>query len=103
MRLKGQVHMSNYLISISKNEALNDGTIHDISNKLKVRAFDLIQTSFTPKNDEVQFFVTAGKQTLAFETEGYQKHRQLHVLHMISWYCIYLGLMEAQIHPNRPY
>jgi hypothetical protein len=94
--------MSNYLISISKNEALNDAIIHDISNKLKVRAFDLIQSSYTPNKEEIQFFVTAGKQTVAFETEGYQKHRQLHVLQMISWYCNYLGLIEAEIHPNRP-
>ena len=97
------MYMSNYLISISKNEALNDGTIHDIRSKLKVRAFDLIKSKFKPSKGEVRFFVTAGKQTLAFETKGYKKHRELLVLQMISWYCIYLGLIEAQIHSTWPF
>ncbi len=94
--------MPNYLISISKNEALKDGTIHDPNSKLKVKAFDLLKSRFTPSKGEVRFFVTSGRQTLAFETKGYKKHRQLLILQMISWYCIYLGLMEAQIHPNWP-
>ena len=94
--------MSNYLISISKNDALNDGTIHDAKSKLKVKAFDLVKSTYTPNKDEVQFFVTAGQQKLAFETQGYKKHRELLVLHMISCYCVYLGLLEARIHPNWP-
>ena len=93
--------MSNYLISISKNEALNDGTIHDVKSNLKVKAFNL-QRRFKPKKGEVQFFVTAGDETLAFETQGYKKHRELHILQMIAWYCVYLGLMEVQIHPHWP-
>ncbi|MDN3547036.1 hypothetical protein [Mucilaginibacter aquaedulcis] len=94
--------MSNYLISISKNQALKDGTIHDPKSKLKVKAFDLVKSRFKPRQGEVRFFVTAGDDTLAFETEGYDKHRQLLILQMISWYCIYLGLIEAQIHSSLP-
>lgn len=97
-----KMYMSNYLISISKNQALKDGTIHDPKSKLKVKAFDLLQSRFKPRQGEVRFFVTAGKETLAFETEGYNKHRQLLILQMISWYCIYLGLIEAQIHSTWP-
>jgi hypothetical protein len=95
--------MSNYLISISKNEAPNDGTIHDIRNKLKVKVFNLIKSKFKPSKGEIRFFVTAGKQKLAFETKGYKKHRELLVLQMISRYCIYLGLIEAQIHSSLSY
>ena len=94
--------MSNYLISISKNDTLNDGTIHDAKSKLKVKAFDLVKSTYTPNKDEVQFFVTAGQHKLAFETQGYKKHREPLVLHMISCYCVYLGLLEARIHPNWP-
>lgn len=94
--------MSNYLISISKNEAIKDGTIHDPHSKLKVKAFDMLQSRFKPRKGEVQFFVTAGTDTIAFETQGYKKHRQLLILQMISWYCIYLGLIEAQIHSTLP-
>jgi len=94
--------MSNYLISISKTETLKDGTIHDPESKLKVNVFDLLKSRFKPSKGEVQFFVTAGKETLAFETKGFKKHRKLLVLQMISWYCIYLGLMEAQIHSSLP-
>ncbi|WP_428330797.1 hypothetical protein [Mucilaginibacter sp.] len=94
--------MSNYLISISKGEAVNDGTIHDPNSKLKVKAIDMVKSKFIPSKGEVRFFVTAGKETLAFETKGYKKHRELLILHMISWYCIYLGLIEAQIHTNWP-
>jgi len=95
--------MLDYLISISKNEALSDGIIHDIHSNLKVKAFDLIRSRFTPSKGEVRFFVTAGKQTLAFETQGYKKHRKLLVLQLIAWYCTYLGLLEAQIHSTLPY
>jgi hypothetical protein len=94
--------MSNYLISISKNEALKDGTIHDPNSKLKVKVFDLLKSRFKPCKGEVQFFVTSGRETLAFETKGYKKHHQLLILQMISWYCIYLGLIEAQIHATWP-
>jgi hypothetical protein len=94
--------MSNYLISISNSEALNDGTIHDTKSKLKVKAFNLVKSAYSPKKDEVQFFVTAGQHKLAFETQGYKKHRELLVLHMISYYCVYLGLLEARIHPSWP-
>jgi len=94
--------MSNYLISISKNETLNDGIIHDPTSKLKVKAFDLLKARFKPSKGEMRFFVTAGDETLAFETQGYNKHRQLLVLQMISYYCIYLGLIEAQIHSSLP-
>jgi len=93
--------MSNYLISISQNEALN-GVIHDVRSKLKVKAFNLLKTGFNPQKGEVQFFVTSGKQSIAFETCGYSKHRELLILQMISRYCVYLGLMEAQIHTHWP-
>jgi putative NADPH-quinone reductase len=94
--------MSNYLISISQNQALKDGTIHDPNSKLKVKAFDLLKSRFKPRKGEVRFFVTAGAETMAFETLGYNKHRQLLILQMISSYCIYLGLIEAQIHSTLP-
>ena len=96
------MNMSSYFISISNNEALNDGTIHDAKSKLKVRAFDLVKSLYTPNKNEIQFFVTAGDKKLVFETQGYKKHRELLVLHMISWYCAYLVLMEARIHPTWP-
>lgn len=94
--------MSNYLISISKTEQVTTGTIHDSVSKLKVKAFDLLRSRFNPSKGEVRFFVTAGKETIAFETEGYKKHREILILQMISWYCLYLGLMEAQIHSTLP-
>lgn len=94
--------MSNYLISISQDEAQKNGTIHDSNSKLKVKVFDLLKSRFTPSKGEVSFFVTAGDETLAFETKGYKRHRELLVLQMISWYCIYLGLIEARIHSTWP-
>jgi hypothetical protein len=94
--------MSNYLISISKNEALKDGTIHDPNSDLKVKAFDLLESRFKPSKGEVRYFVTAGRETMAFETKGYKRHRKLLILQMISWYCIYLGFFEAQIHSTLP-
>ncbi len=94
--------MSTYLISIPKNEALESGTIHDPKSKLKVKAFDALKSTKKPHKGEVRFFVTAGTETLAFETKGFKKHRQLLILHMISWYCLYLGLIEAQIHSTLP-
>ena len=96
------MYMSNYLISILKNDAYTNGIIHDVKSKLKVRAFDLVKSLYTPNKNEIQFFVTAGDKKLVFETQGYKKHRELLVLHMISWYCAYLGLMEARIHPTWP-
>lgn len=94
--------MPNYLISIPKTEAPQNGTIHDPSNKLKVKAIDLLKSRFTPSSGEKRFFVTAGKETLAFETKGYKKQRELVILQMIAWYCLYLGLIEAQIHSGLP-
>lgn len=96
--------MSNYLISISDNsEASKKGTIHDPVSKLKVKVFDFLKRNHKPTKGEVQYFVTAGQDTFAFETEGYQKHRQVLILTMISRYCIYLGLIEAQIHSSLPF
>ena len=94
--------MSNYLIAISETQNAMAATIHDSKSKLKVKAFDLVRSKFNPCKGEVRFFVTAGKKVLAFETEGYKKHRQLLILQMISWYCMYLGLFEAQIHATLP-
>jgi hypothetical protein len=95
--------MLNYLISIPKSGALKKETIHDPESKLKIKVIDLLKSTFTPKKGEVRYFVTAGDETLAFETEGYSnKHRNLLILQMISWYCVYLGLLEAQIHTNWP-
>jgi len=94
--------MPNYLISISKNEALKNGVIHDPCSRLKVKAFDLGKANFNPCKNEVAFYVTAGEEALAFETRGFKEHHQLLILQMISWYCIYLGLIEAQIHSSWP-
>ena len=95
--------MLNYLISIPKNGVPTKETIHDPETKLKIKVFDLLKSKFRPKQGEVTYFVTAGEETLAFGTEGYGKHhRNLLILHMISWYCVYLGLFEAQIHTNWP-
>jgi hypothetical protein len=94
--------MSNYMISISNADVLRDGTIHDPRSKLKVKAYDLLKSRFKPSIGEVRFFVTAGNETLAFETEGYKRHRQLLILQMISRYCVYLGLFEARIHSTFP-
>lgn len=92
----------NYLISISKSGPSKKEIIHDPESKLKVKVFNLIRAKFTPQQGEVQFFVTAGKKTFAFETEGFKKHRELLILQMISWYCVYLGLIGAQIHSSWP-
>jgi hypothetical protein len=94
--------MQNYLLSISNREVLEDSAIHDPETKLKVNIFDRLKSTFKPKKGEVRYFITAGNETIAFETEGYKKHRQLLILQMISWYCVYLGLLEAQIHANWP-
>jgi len=94
--------MSNYMISISNEDVPKAGIIHDPRSKLKVKAYDLLKSRFTPSKGEVRFFVTAGTETLAFETLGYNKHRQLLILQMISRYCVYLGLFEARIHTSLP-
>jgi putative NADPH-quinone reductase len=96
--------MSNYLISLTGNGEIGKGTIHDPGTKLKVKAFDLIKSTFKPRKGEIRYFVTAGERKFAFETEGYQKkHRHLLVLQMIARYCIYFGLIEAQIHAQLPF
>jgi len=94
--------MANYLLSIANNETPKSGVIHDPCSKLKVRVYNSLKSKFKPSKGEVRFFVTAGKETIAFETKGYKKHKELLILHMISWYCVYLGLLEAQIHANWP-
>lgn len=93
--------MTNYLLSIP-TETIQKGTIHDPKSKLKVKVFDLLKSRFTPSSGEKRFFVTTGNETFAFETKGYKKHRELLILQMIAWYCLYLGLIEAQIHTNLP-
>ena len=94
---------SNYFISVAKNGFSKIGTIHDPGTKLKVKVVDLLESDFEPRKGEVQYFVTSGKETFAFETEGYQKkHRNLLVLQMVARYCVYLGLFEAQIHAQWP-
>lgn len=94
--------MANYLLSIANNEASRGNVIHDPSTKLKVKVYNSIQSKFNPSKGEVHFFVTAKGETMAFETKGYKKHRELLILQMISWYCVYLGLLEAQIHASLP-
>ena len=93
----------NYLISIAQNAVAQKGTIHDPGSKLKVKVIDLVKSTFKPSKGEVQYFVTAGDETLAFETQGYNKHRTLLILQMIASYCMYLSLLEARIHATLPY
>ncbi|WP_377110881.1 hypothetical protein [Mucilaginibacter litoreus] len=90
------------MISISNTDEQRNDIIHDRKSNLKVKAFDLFKSRMKQRDGEMRFFVTAGNQTLAFETEGYKRHRQLLILQMISRYCIYLGLCEAQIHSSYP-
>lgn len=94
--------MCNYMISIPNTDSQRTGTIHDRRSNLKVKVFDMFKSRSKQQDGEVRFFVTAGSQTIAFETEGYKRHRQLLILQMISRYCVYLGLMEAQIHSTYP-
>ncbi len=94
--------MTNYLLSTSTDNDQKLGTIHDPDTKLKVKVIDLVKSKFRPKKGEIRFFVTDGNKKLAFETQGYQKHRKLLILQMVAWYCMYLGLLEAQIHSNLP-
>jgi hypothetical protein len=91
---------SKYLIS----ETGTSQTIHDTESKLKIGVFDTIKAGFKPKKGEVQYYVS-DKSTdvvLAFETEGYKKHKNLLVLDMIARYCVYLGFGEAIIHSSFP-
>ncbi|MDO3644157.1 hypothetical protein [Mucilaginibacter sp. L3T2-6] len=94
--------MANYLISIPNSGTAQDGTIHDPSSKLKVKVVRLLQSTIGPLKGEKRFFVDANGEMLAFETKGYNQHRELLILHMIAWYCLYLGLIEAQIHSSLP-
>jgi hypothetical protein len=94
--------MRNYLLSTTTYTDTKLGTIHDPDTKLKVTVIDLLKSTFKPRKGEVAFFVTAGNKKLAFETQGYRKHRKLLILQMVAWYCVYLGLLEAQIHSSLP-
>jgi hypothetical protein len=95
--------MLNYLISTTKSSPDKKGIIHDPKSKLKIKVIDVLASKFRPKKGEVRYFVTAGNETLAFETEGYKRHRTVLILHMIAWYCMYLGLIGAQIHATLPH
>lgn len=94
--------MSNYLIFISQNQKKVSATIYDLKSKLKVKAVELAKSTYKTTKGEISFYVTIGKKILAFETSGYNKHRQLLILQMISWYCMYMGWVEAQIHATLP-
>ena len=94
--------MANYFISLPGNEGLQEGTIHDPSTKLKVKSINLRKRDFKPSRGEVRYFVTSENEELAFETKGYNKQRKLLILQMIAQYCVYLGLIEAQIHTSLP-
>jgi hypothetical protein len=95
---------ANYLISIPQTGTCKKNTIHDTETKLKVGVFDLPKTRFKPKKGEVHYYASTqnGDLLLAFETEGYKKHKKLLVLKMIARYCIYLGFSEACIHATFP-
>ncbi|MDT3401815.1 hypothetical protein [Mucilaginibacter terrae] len=94
--------MTNYLLSTSANPSQKLGTIHDPDTKLKVSVIDLSKSGFEASKGEVSYFVTDGTTQLAFETQGYGKQQKVMVLQMIAWYCLYLGLLEAQIHSTLP-
>jgi len=94
--------MSNYLISIPQGSKGITATIHDLKSKLKVKAVEMAKSTYKTAKGEISFFVTIGKKILAFETKGYNKHKQLLILQMISWYCMYMGWVEAQIHAKLP-
>ena len=93
----------NYFISIARDATVQKSTIHDPDTKLKVKVIDLLKSKFKPRRGEVQYFVTSGDEQLAFETRGFKRHRTLLILQMIATYCLYLGLLEAQIHASLPY
>jgi hypothetical protein len=100
---ENQSAISSYFISIPRKGAPKDGTIHDPDTKLKIKAYDLLKFRFNPSKGEVSFFVTTANEKLAFETKGYKKQRKLLILQMIARYCLYLGLVEAQIHSTWPW
>jgi len=93
---------TNYFISIAMNTVAKRGTIHDPVSKLKVRVIDLVKSKFKPRKGEVRYFVTAGNEKLAFETQGYNKHRNLLILQMIAMYCLYMGWLGANIQATMP-
>jgi hypothetical protein len=94
--------MQNYFLTIPNDELMEDMTIHDLDEKLKVRVFDKAKSVFGPKKGEVRYFITAGDNIIAFETEGYNRQRQLNILNMIAWYCLYSNMPDAQIHESWP-
>jgi hypothetical protein len=94
--------MKNYMLSIPINDDLSDGTIHDPNSNLKVKIFDRLNPPFAAVKGEIRYYVTIADKTIAFETEGYHKHRQLLILQMISWYCVYRNMMDARIHADWP-
>ncbi len=94
--------MLNYLISTTKSGEDKKETIHDPKSKLKIKVFDLLRSQFRPQKGEVRYFVTAGNETLDFETDGYKQHQNLLILHIISWYCVNLGLIKPHIHATWP-
>ncbi len=95
---------SQYLISIAKNGGSQCEVIHDTESKLKIGVFDRIKSGRKPKKGEVQYYVSdkTADVVLAFETQGYKKHKNLLILDMIARYCIYLGFGEAIIHSTFP-
>ena len=95
---------ANYLISIPQTGTCKKDTIHDTETKLKVGVFNLFKAAFKPKKGEVHYYASTqnGDLLLAFETEGYKKHKNLLVLDMIARYCAYLGFGEACIHTTFP-
>jgi putative NADPH-quinone reductase len=94
---------TNYFISIGQNSVAQHNTIHDPCTKLKVKVTNLVKSQFKPRDGEVQYFVTSGSEKLAFETQGYNKHRNMLILQMIATYCVYLGLLDARFHSTLPY
>lgn len=94
--------MLNYLLSSSKTKSGRKEVIHDPESKLKIKVFDLLRSQFRPKRGEITYFVKAGNEALAFETDGYKKQRNTLILGMISWYCMYMGLVEAHIQSTWP-
>jgi len=95
--------ITNYFISLLEDEAVSRNVIHDPITKLKIKVIDLLKSKFKPSKGEVQYFVTCGNKKLAFETQGYNRHRNLLILHMIAMYCVYLGLLDAHIQATQPY
>lgn len=95
---------ANYLISIPQSGTPEKNIIHDTETKLKVGVFDLFKAGFIPQKGEVHYYVSSRNTDLllAFETQGYKKHKNLLVLDMIANYCIYFGFGEAIIHSTFP-